>query len=304
MFYLIFLKFCSVSLNCFWIYNWTQSFYQWLFWHVMKWKALVCSCVWPRCSPQVLRLGVAALHLLLESVHGLSSFLLRAEALTADLLCTQTGLPAAHLTHTHTPDVWRWALLATSLWSITCCVSKYLSWWKGLFLMSFNTLNWAYALRYDITSCSTSRGSLLRGIIPVKDRVCLRETHGFPARGGGGFLLDQRGQLCKRGLWVMNTMMISAARVCLRGESVTWWRWWGRCAELLHTGTLLTDTSTGTGTGTCTHQTPTASRQTKQQNIYCIWNTTIIIAPLLFLSWTESCCWLVFSWCPSFSMGS
>lgn len=153
-----------------------------------------------------------------------------------------------------------------------------------------------------------TRLTAVRNIIPVKDHVCLRKTHGFPAGGGGRFLLDQRGQLCKTGLWVMNMMMmISAVRVCLRGESVTWWRWRGRCAELLHTGTLLTSTSTGTGT--CTHQTPTASRQTKQQNIYCISETPehtiiIIIVPLLFLSWTESCCWLVFSWCPSFSMGS
>lgn len=52
-------------------------------------------------SRQVLRV-IIALHLLLESVDGLSSFLLRAEALTADLLSAQTALPAARLTHTHT----------------------------------------------------------------------------------------------------------------------------------------------------------------------------------------------------------
>ncbi len=40
--------------------------------------------------------------LLLLSVHGLSSLLLCTEALNADLLSTQTRLPAARLIHSHT----------------------------------------------------------------------------------------------------------------------------------------------------------------------------------------------------------
>lgn len=80
---------------------------------------------------------VTALHLLLESVDGLSSFLLRAEALTADLLRAQTALPAARLTHTHT-------LIKTLLPFILELMSESelaLLVFMMMSLLTFNTLN-------------------------------------------------------------------------------------------------------------------------------------------------------------------
>lgn len=121
--------------------------------------------------------------------------------------------------------------------------------------------------------------------------VCGKLTAFLPA--AAGFFLIREGSSVREGyeLWWFQLY------VCVWGVRVTWWRWWWwwrRRAEMLHAGTLLT--------GTCAHQTQQCPDRA-DNTLYPV-HKQLTVIPLLFLSWTESCAALVFSWCPSFSMGS